>query len=267
MPPQENITMSMRVTFLGTGTSTGVPMIGCSCDVCRSTDPRNRRRRSSLYLEVNGQGLVVDTPPDFREQVLAYGVRRVDALFFTHAHADHIFGLDDIRRFNTIQDSVIPAYAGSETMADLQRVFNYISAEPGNGVYRPQIDFRTLAGCTEVAGIQVEPLPVVHGNTETFGFLFSQGEHALAYIPDCSELPAEVVARIRGIDVVILDALRDRPHRTHLTVEQSLATLEQVGARESYLVHMSHDLDHSALAERLPAGIKPSYDGLVLDLF
>jgi phosphoribosyl 1,2-cyclic phosphate phosphodiesterase len=219
-----------------------------------------------LRVEAAGMSLVIDTPPDFREQALAYQVERVDAVFFTHAHADHIFGLDDIRRFNTIQQSVIPAYMGPGTMADLQRVFNYIGVEPGAGVYRPQVDFRAVTSTVEVGGIRVDPLPVTHGTAETYGYLFEAEGKRVAYIPDCKEMDATVVERIHGIDVVILDALRDRPHRTHLTIAESVEHLERLGARESYLIHMSHEVEHAELLRRMPVGILPAYDGLVVTL-
>ena len=257
----------MKATFLGTGTSAGIPVIGCDCPVCTSTDPRNKRRRTSLYVEGDdGTCVLVDTPPDFREQAIAYRLPRIDAVLFTHAHADHIFGFDDIRRYNTIQDAVIPAYAAAATMADLKRVFNYIGQEKVPGFYRPRIDFIEFSGAFDVGGIEVEPLPVVHGPRSTHGFLFRAEGHTLAYVPDCHEMSDTVVEKLRGIDGMILDALHHRPHKTHLTVEDSVALLGRIGAKRSFVVHLCHDLDHETTQAALPPGIEVSHDGLVVKL-
>lgn len=257
--------VEIKATFLGTGTSSGIPIIGCDCAVCTSRDPRDRRRRTSLFVEADGQHILVDTPPDFREQALAFKVPRVDVVFFTHSHADHIFGFDDIRRYNTMQRQVIPAYAGEATLQDLRRVFNYITTEREDGYYRPQIDFRLMAGPVQVGGVTVEPLPVVHGRQPVNGFLFSTAGVRLAYVPDCKVMPAETLERIRGVDVMVLDALRHRQHATHMTVEESLACLEQIGAARSYLIHLCHDLGHAGLECELPAGVQVAYDGLVIE--
>jgi len=256
----------MKATFLGTGTSSGVPVIGCDCAVCRSSDPHNRRRRTSLHLEAGGVHIQVDTPPDFREQALDYQLSRVDAVLFTHAHADHLFGFDDIRRFNTMQKCVIPAYADASTMQDLTRIFDYISTEAIPGFYRPQIDFRTVDGAFSVGDVEITPLPVLHGPKPTFGFLFDADGVRLAYVPDCKEMPQETVAMLSGVDVVILDALRFRTHKTHMTIEESVETLLRIKATQSYLVHLCHDVDHATLAATLPSGIDVAYDGMTLAL-
>lgn len=237
-------------------------MIGCDCKVCKSTDPRNRRRRSCLHLEAGGVHIQVDTPPDFREQALEYGILKIDAVLFTHAHADHIFGFDDIRRFNTIQGGVIPAYADAATLKDLTRVFDYISTEKIPGFYRPQIDFIAVEGVFQIGGIKITPLPVEHGYNPTFGYLFEADGRRLAYIPDCKQMPESTLALVKNVDVMILDALRHRDHKTHMTVEQSVAVLQQIKAKQSYLVHLCHDIDHAELEETLPDGINVSYDGL-----
>ncbi|MCE9615657.1 MAG: MBL fold metallo-hydrolase [Lentisphaerae bacterium] len=256
----------MNVTFLGTGTSVGIPAIGCQCPVCQSTDPRNNRRRTSLYVQAGGTHLVIDTPPDFREQMLTYRVPRIDAVLFTHAHADHIFGFDDIRRFNAMQDAVIPAYGSASTIADLRRIYNYVESEQDPGVYRPQIDFRTIDRRVQVGGAVVEALPVEHGSKPTHGYVVRAGGVGIGYFPDCHRLEDSVVSQLAGLDVMILDGLRHRPHSTHLTVAESVAYLTRIGARQSYLTHMCHDLDHAATEASLPGGIRVAYDGLVLDV-
>lgn len=256
----------MKIVFLGTGTSVGVPMIGCTCAVCRSTDPRNRRRRSSLYLEAGGVHVVVDTPPDFREQALQHRVPRVDAVLFTHSHADHVFGFDDIRRYNTMQGGVIPAYATGSALADLKRIFDYVeTGSATSGTYRPQIEFREIVGPFDLGALRVEPLPVIHGPETTVGYRFEAAGRTLGYVPDCHEMPEATVARLQGLDVMVLDALRHRPHETHLTVADSLALLARIRAKRSYLVHMCHDLDHEETEKTLPPGVAPSYDGLMLE--
>jgi phosphoribosyl 1,2-cyclic phosphate phosphodiesterase len=255
----------MKAVFLGTGTSVGVPTIGCDCEVCRSSDPRNRRRRASLYLEAAGTHLVVDTPPDFREQVLTFGVPRVDAVLFTHSHADHIFGFDDIRRFNTIQESAIPAYASAETLVDLKRIFDYVTEEAAPGMFRPKIVFHEMDGAIDIGGIHVRPIRVLHEPAPTQGYCFTAGGRSLAYVPDCHEMPEHTIGELEGIDVMILDALRHRPHQTHLTVADSVELLQRIGATRSFLTHMCHDLDHEETERSLPEGIRLSYDGLTLE--
>jgi phosphoribosyl 1,2-cyclic phosphate phosphodiesterase len=256
----------VKIVTLGTGTSVGVPMIGCSCAVCASPDPRNRRLRSSLYVEAAGIHIVVDTPPDFREQMLRYRVPRLDAVLFTHSHADHIFGLDDIRRFNTLQGGPIPVCAAAEPLADLRRVFYYVErGDVPPGTYRPQIEFREIAAPFEVGSIRVEPLPVIHGRGTTLGFRFECEGRTLGYVPDCHEMPEDAERRLRGVDVMVLDGLRHRPHPTHLTVGVSVKLLQRIGAGKSYLIHMSHDLDHAATEESLPDGIRLAYDGMTLE--
>lgn len=255
----------MKAVLLGTGTSVGIPVIGCDCAVCQSTDPHNKRRRASLYLQAAGLHIIVDTPPDFREQALQFRIPRVDAVIFTHSHADHIFGFDDIRRFNTMQDAIIPAYADSETMADLRRVFNYIRLEKAVGVYRPRIDFKEIGGVFNIGGLKIDPFRVRHDHKPTMGFLFESEGRTLAYVPDCLEMSDEVVDKLKGVDVMILDALRHASHTTHLTVEKSVGLLQRIGAEKSFITHMCHDLDHDATQKILPPGINVSYDGLTLE--
>ncbi|MGI6495534.1 MAG: MBL fold metallo-hydrolase [Kiritimatiellia bacterium] len=265
----------MKLTFLGTGTSVGVPMIGCDCPVCHSTDPRNRRRRSCLLVSTGALRVVVDTPPDFREQALGIGLRRLDAVLISHCHADHVMGFDDVRRFNTLQgDAVIPAYAVPETLAGMRRIFNYIDTAPIAGFYRPLVDFREIAGPFEIrtfdgapGTLRATPLPVVHGTGAMTGFRLEADGASAAYISDCSAIPPETMDLLRDLDVMVLDALRpSRPHATHLTTESSLELLRKIGAKRSWMTHLCHEVDHATLSARLPPGIEPAYDGLEIDL-
>lgn len=256
----------MELIFLGTGTSVGIPMIGCHCPVCSSADPRNTRRRTSLYVRTGQCAFVIDTPPDFRQQMLDFKIERLDAVVFTHAHADHIFGFDDIRRFNTLSGKVVPAYGDTATLDDVRRVFSYIGNQPEpQGLYRPLVDFVAVDGAFLVGDVRLTPLDVQHGRKMT-GYLMESGPLKVGYVPDCHVLPAATVSRLKGADVMILDALRYRPHPSHLCVEESLALLGEIGAKASYLIHLCHDLDHEELAAGLPPGVQVSYDGLKLFL-
>jgi phosphoribosyl 1,2-cyclic phosphate phosphodiesterase len=255
----------MKVTFLGTGTSVGIPVIGCDCTICHSPDLRNRRRRSSIYIEAGGFHIVIDTSLDFREQVLEYRVPRIDAVLITHSHADHIFGLDDIRRFNTMQGGSIPVYGSPGTITDLKRIFSYVDqAVPELGVYRPQIDFLEIKGRIPVGPFMVDALPVLHGKTETCGFRLEWSGLTLGYVPDCKVMPDSTVSAFKGVDVMILDGLRHRDHPTHLSVDSALGLLAKIGAKRSYLTHVCHDLDHEETQESLPPATYLACDGMTL---
>lgn len=252
----------MELLFLGTGTSLGVPMIGCDCTVCRSPDPRNRRRRSSAYLSAGDTRIIIDTSPDFREQALTFNLRRVDAVLFTHAHADHILGLDDIRRFNTLQKAVIPVYSVLEVMQEVRRVFAYIGRPVQPGLYRPQVDFCVASGPFRVGDVAVTALDVEHGDGRTVGFLLEREGKRIGYFPDCHSMPAATRVALQDVDVLVLDTLRHRPHPTHLSVSESVELARALGARQTYLMHLCHDLDHARLEAELPPGIAVAYDGL-----
>ncbi|MBO4286842.1 MAG: MBL fold metallo-hydrolase [Kiritimatiellae bacterium] len=256
----------MELTFLGTGTSTGIPMIGCDCPVCRSADPRNKRRRSCLYVKTERTAFVIDTPPDFREQMIDADIRRLDAVVFTHAHADHIFGFDDVRRFNTLSGNVVlPAYGDPDTIAHIQHIFSYIKTTPDRlGLFRPLIEFRPVTVPFEIGDVRLTPLDIEHGERMT-GYLIESGGARVGYVCDCHRIPEQSLARLTGLDAMILDALRTAPpHPTHLCLEESLALLARIGAKHSFLTHMGHDFDHAALERSLPPGVAPSYDGLRL---
>ena len=244
----------------------GIPVIGCDCATCHSPDLRNRRRRSSLYIEAGGFHIVIDTSLDFREQVLEYRVSRIDAVLITHSHADHIFGLDDIRRFNTLQGTSIPVYASPCTITDLKRIFSYVDqAVPEVGVYRPQLTFQEKKGRFQVGPVTVDALPVLHGKTETYGFRLEWEGRTVGYVPDCKEMPGATAAAFKGVDVMILDGLRHVDHPTHLTVASALSLLSKIGAKRSYLTHICHDLDHEETQESLPPTIFLACDGMTLN--
>jgi phosphoribosyl 1,2-cyclic phosphate phosphodiesterase len=217
-------------------------------------------------VTLGDRALLLDAGPDLRQQCLRWQVPRVDAVFITHLHADHIFGFDDVRRFNTIQNNqVIQCYTGPETLEGMKRIFPYITDKPSNnGLYRPLIQFCAVTGAFEALGARLTPLPVVHGNAETQGLRIDYAGASLAYVPDVHEIPAETVALMRGVDVLILNMLRKREHPTHLTLDQSLAYVEAIQPGRAYFTHLSHDLLHADLLTQLPAGITPAVDGEVI---
>lgn len=241
-------------------------MICCDCLVCRSKDQRNKRLRASVYLEAGGRKIVIDTAPDFREQCLRYNIARVDAVLFTHAHADHVFGFDEIRRFNTVQDCSIPAYSSPETMEDLKRIFDYVLTNKEVGVYRPRVDFHEIVRFFRIGDLVVTHFYVHHGPKSTSGYLFEEGSKRFAYVPDCLTMDDDVVDLLHGVDVMVLDALRHKPHPTHMTVGDSVKLLGRIGAKQSYLTHIGHDLDFVETEKILPANVHLSYDGQFIDV-
>lgn len=256
--------MKARVTVLGSGTSHGVPMIGCSCAVCRSTDPRDRRTRPSIYVDIDhGPKLLVDTSTDLRQQALTHGVSRVDAILFTHSHADHVMGLDDSRRFSQMQKSAIPCYADAITSASLRKTFYYAfdpATEKGGGL--PQIDLRPIDGPLAIDGVRVQPIPLMHGSRPILGFRFGD----FAYLTDTNHVPEHAFPLLDGVRTVILDALRHRPHPTHFTVAEALVVAGRLKPQQTYLTHICHDLPHVATNLALPPGVQLAYDGLTFDI-
>jgi phosphoribosyl 1,2-cyclic phosphate phosphodiesterase len=249
-------------------------MIGCDCAVCSSPDPRDRRTRPSILIEVEPahdapafaqaiRSVLVDTSTDLRAQALAHGVRRVDAILFTHSHADHIMGLDDVRRFNVLQRGAIPCFADQDTGADLRRIFAYIferRATVGGGV--PELALFEIGGSFVLGGIDVVPVPVFHGPRPILGFRIGD----FAYLTDCSRIPDEAWPLIEGVRILVIDALRERPHPTHFSVAEALAVAARVGPDHTYFTHICHDLPHAATCARLPRGVQLAYDGLRLQI-
>ncbi len=238
-------------------------MIGCTCAVCQSTDPRDRRLRPSIHVEVPERAsILVDTTPDLRQQALLHRITRLDAVLFTHSHADHILGLDDIRSFNFIQQAPVPCYATPEVWENIRQMFRYVfDAAPRQGGGIPKVVAHDIDGPFTVAGVHVVPVPLWHGPLPILGFRFG----SVAYLTDCSAIPEESWSLVAGVDTLVIDALRDRKHSTHFTVAEALEAIERIAPRRAYLTHMAHDLGHAGTSARMPAGVEPAYDGLVLD--
>lgn len=250
----------MRITILGSGTSHGVPVIGCDCPVCRSGDQRDRRTRCSAWVQHGDASILIDTSTDFRTQALRERIRRLDAILFTHPHADHLHGLDDTRSLS--RDGAIPLYATEPTEREIRSRFAYIftDTQPGGG--KPRVRFvRIDSSPKEIAGLVVEPIPVFHGVLPIVGFRIGE----FAYITDCSRIPDSSFHRLEGVRFLVIGALRDRPHPTHFTVAEAAEAAKRIGADHTWLTHLCHDLDHRSLASRLPEGIAPAYDGLVIE--
>jgi phosphoribosyl 1,2-cyclic phosphate phosphodiesterase len=252
-----------ELTLLGTGTSVGVPVIGCKCRVCRSEDPRNKRTRSSLHVRAGDTSVLVDSGPDLREQALREDLTKVDAVIYTHDHVDHVVGFDELRAFCWHRDSPLPLYARPSCMATLQTMFGWAfsTANLYSGYIKP--DPRLIDGPFSIGPLTITPLPVDHAQTETHGFLFeSPGAPAVAYIPDAKRVPPATVERLRRADILIIDALRSKPHPTHLSTDEALEIIANTGVRQAWLTHLTHDNEHHELEAMLPAGVRVAWDGL-----
>lgn len=254
--------MKATLTVMGSGTSMGVPTIGCGCAVCASTDPHDKRTRPSILVTYNDRNILIDTTPDFREQAIREHVRHLDAVLYTHAHADHILGLDDLRPLTFRRaDGRIPLYANERTAGVIRSIFRYIFDSDYKYGGLAQVELHDIEGPVELFGASFEPVIVLHGDAEIFGFRFGSA----AYLTDFSTIPEATLERLHDLDILFLDALRHKPHPTHSTVEHSLSIVERVKPRRAFFTHICHDLPHEATNATLPPNVRLSYDGLKLE--
>jgi len=252
----------VKLTFLGTGTSHGVPVIGCDCAVCQSNDPRNKRTRSSLLVQVDDLNILIDTATEFRLQALRCGVKRIDAVLYTHCHADHVFGFDDLRIFSQRFGIEIPFYGNAATIEEMQQVFSYVFRKTQEGGGKPRVKPIVVDGEFMINQVKIVPLPIYHGELPIYGYRIGD----MAYITDCSLLPETTLALLRGVKVLILGVIRYQPHPTHMHVDAALELVKQVKPDQTYFTHISHLLEHNAVNASLPSYVTLAYDGLVIEL-
>ena len=254
-----------EITFLGTGTSVGVPVIGCDCHVCTSTDPRNTRTRSSIHVHAGEIDLLIDSGPDLREQALREKITRIDAVLYTHGHVDHVAGFDELRAFCWHRETPLPMHGNAETLTILRTMFGWAFSEENTyrGYVKPAaIEF---AGPILYGDLKITPLPVNHGTVQTHGFLFEKpGSPPTAYIPDVKSIPQETLDRIHQVDILIIDSLRPAAHPTHMSVSEALAAIDRIAPAKAWLTHLGHDNEHATLESTLPPTIRVAYDGLRL---
>jgi len=251
----------MKITILGSGTSTGVPMVGCGCAVCSSDDPRDRRTRASLLIRHNGSTILVDTSSDLRQQVLREGVKKIDAVFFTHAHADHVNGIDDLRGFYFLHKEIIPCFASHSALDILQAGFGYIFREQESSGYTPLLTVNEISDPFELFGLQVIPVPLVHGRTTALGYRIG----AFAYLTDCSAIPDSSLPLLEGLDLLIIDGLRWTGHPFHYNIHGAIEAAEKLNASRVILTHLTHEVAYSEGC-KLPPGFEFAFDGMEFDL-
>jgi phosphoribosyl 1,2-cyclic phosphate phosphodiesterase len=252
----------MRITFLGTGTSQGVPVINCDCPVCTSSNSKNKRMRCSAMVEIGNTSILIDTSIDMYQQFIAYPFKRIDAILFTHAHADHIFGLDELRRFNYLQNEVIPIFGDNETMDRIRHVFDYASNNGQLVPGVPNITTNCIDKVFTIKKIRIIPVSLMHGKDKILGYRISN----FAYCTDVSFIPKESYTLLQNLDVLVLGALRERKHPRHFNLEEAITEAQKIGAKNTYFTHISHMLDHDAHSRKLPESCSFAYDGLSIEI-
>ena len=252
----------LQITFLGTGTSHGVPVIACDCEICQSNDPKNKRMRTSIHIKSKEYNLLIDTPPEMSLELINNNIKNVDSVLMTHAHADHIMGFDDIRALNWFQGKEMPVYGDKKTLKAIKRVFPYIFSDqnPGGGI--PQVILKEVEKEFTFRDLQIKAVPIYHGDNQILAYRINN----FAYLTDCSKIPESSLKLLDGIEYAAVDALRFEEHPTHMSVDQAVELVNKLNLKHGYLTHISHRLDHQKLNDYLPEHVSPAYDGLVINI-
>ncbi|MBI2487167.1 MAG: MBL fold metallo-hydrolase [Deltaproteobacteria bacterium] len=252
----------MRVIVLGCATSTGVPIIGCSCSVCTSSNPKNKRTRSSVFIRTHGKNILIDTAPDLRFQALKHNITRLDAVLYTHSHADHTHGIDELRTYNFVNEMVIPIYGSPQTIENIKTNFKYIFDDSYATGGKPKLEMTPITEELDFQGIRIIPIEINHANWIIFGYRIGE----MAYLTDCSGIPEESLKKLGGLDLLIIDALRYTPHQAHFSVDEAVETIRKIEPKIAVFTHMGHEIEYEELSRRLPEGIMPGYDGMEFEL-
>ncbi|MBW2476202.1 MAG: GPMC system MBL fold metallohydrolase [Deltaproteobacteria bacterium] len=252
----------MRLTILGSGTSTGVPVLGCNCQTCNSTEPMNHRTRCSALLQWNGKSVLIDTSTDFRQQALRENIQCIDAVLYTHTHADHVHGIDDLRTYSLVTGNPIPVFADREAIHRIEKLFSYIFTDDCVPGYRPRLQVQAISEPFDLFGQTVIPIPLTHGPGHSTGYRLGR----LAYLTDCNHIPDRSWPLLKGVSTLVVDALRFRPHESHFSIAEAIHLAQRLGTRQTILTHLSHDIDCTRHAEKLPEGVSFAYDGQTLIL-
>jgi len=252
----------MRVIILGCGTSTGVPIIGCNCSTCTSNNPKNKRTRTSVFIQKHKKNILIDTSTDLRFQALSHDIRRIDAVLYTHSHADHTHGIDELRTYNFVNKMVIPCYGNPQTVSTIKMNFRYIFDGSYAAGGKPQLEIASVTDEFDFHGIRITPIEIHHADWLIFGYRIGK----MAYLTDCSGIPEKSMKKLRGLDLLIIDALRYTPHSAHFSVDQAVERTRSIEPRLAVLTHMGHELEYDELSRQLPEGIMPAYDGMEFGL-
>ncbi len=252
----------MKITILGCGTSSGVPVIACGCSVCTSVNHKDKRTRTSALVTINNKNILIDTSTDLRQQALANNIKRIDAVIFTHPHADHIHGIDELRSFNIVQKEKIPCYGNDSIIQRIKEIFNYIFSTDEKESWTPELEIFKISSAFDLFGVKIQPVEILHGKLNIFGYRIEN----FAYITDCSSMPDDSKKQLKGIELLVLGALRQKPHPTHFSIQQALELVDELKPKQTILTHLSHNIGFDETSELLPDNVKLAYDGMQIEI-